>query len=557
MKDVPSYGDLLERIRFEPEAGRIWLDEQRMLLLHTATFGALRHELIESLGTRHAQAVIARMGYASGSTDATLARKIRHDASVEDAFMVGPQLHSLEGVVNVEKVKLEMDFSSGHFYGEFLWHNSYEAEESLRLYGVSSEPVCWSQIGYACGYTSHFFNKPIVYKEVECIGKGDAHCRIIGRPLDEWDDADRLRKVFDRENIAETIYSLKDEISNLRTAMTGVLGREDIVANSPRMRECLEHVHRAGGVDVTVLFLGETGVGKEVFANLLHRLSPRREAPFVAVNCAALPKELIEAELFGVEKGAYTGAESSRPGRFERAHGGTLFLDEVGEMPMESQAKLLRVLQTGELDRIGDVATRKVDVRLVAATNQNLEQLVSEGRFRADLYYRLSVFPIQIAPLRERIDDLPELIERFIKRYNVKYGRRVKGVTDKVMSCFRSYGWPGNVRELENVIERGIILTGDDQFIDTDKLYANMAVSSDPSDCFAVSGGGGLCRDEASKLDGIVECMLEHGMSLDDLEKSIIKTALAHAGGNVSAAARLIGMTAPQFRYRLKKFDAS
>ncbi len=541
----------MDRVRFEPDEGLIWLDENRMLLLHAASYGALRSELIESLGQQRAKIIMHRMGCASGRADASLAKKIRSDASLQDAFMVGPQLHTLEGVVKVEKVRLDIDIAAGRFFGEFLWHNSYEAEQSLLAHGVDSEPVCWSQIGYACGYTSAFFDKEIFYKEVECIGKGDKHCRIIGRPLEEWEDADELKGFLENQRIAETIYTLKDEVASLRTAVFEKLEPSDFVADSPRIWSCLEHLQLAAGVDVSVLFLGETGVGKEVFANTLHTLSKRKNAPFVAVNCAALPHDLIESELFGVEKGAYTGAEKSRPGRFERAHGGTLFLDEIGELPMDAQAKLLRVLQTGELDRLGGVATRKVDVRVIAATNQDLDEQVRQGNFRADLFYRLNVFPIEIPPLRERLDDLPGLIRKFITRYNVKYGRKVKGVTDRVMACFRSYNWPGNIRELENVIERGIILTEDDSLIDSDKIYATMA--SEDSGCLAVNENGGLCGENTGNIGDIAHCILENGLSLDDLEKSVLQEILKQSEGNVAAGARMLRMTDAQFRYRLKK----
>jgi transcriptional regulator with GAF, ATPase, and Fis domain len=229
-----------------------------------------------------------------------------------------------------------------------------------------------------------------------------------------------------------------------------------------------------------------------------------------------------------------------------------LFLDEIGELPLDSQAKLLRVLLTGELDRVGDVATRKVDVRLIAATNQNLEGRVRDGQFRADLFYRLNVFPIEIPPLRERLEDLPGLIKKFITRYNVKHGRKVKGVNDKAMACFRAYEWPGNIRELENVIERGIILTEDNCYIDTDKIYASM---SDPAEagCLSVGSDGGLCAQTPNGISEMVRCMFDRKMSLDELEKEILREALNHVEGNVAAGARLLRMTDPQFRYRLKK----
>ena len=209
---------------------------------------------------------------------------------------------------------------------------------------------------------------------------------------------------------------------------------------------------------MTVLFLGETGVGKEIFARMLHRMGRRSEQPFVAVNCAALPENLIEAELFGVVKGAYTGATDSRPGRFERAHGGTLFLDEIGTLTLSAQAKLLRALQEGEIERVGDSQTRKVDVRLLAATNVDLKDAVARGTFREDLYFRLTTFPVRIPPLRERRDDIPLLMRHFLHRFSQRHGKTVGSFAPEAVEALLSYAFPGNIRELENMIERGVLL---------------------------------------------------------------------------------------------------
>ena len=231
-------------------------------------------------------------------------------------------------------------------------------------------------------------------------------------------------------------------------------------------------VERVAPTVATVLFLGETGVGKEVFARMLHEASPRRDKPFVAVNCAAIPETLIEAELFGVERGAYTGAATSRPGRFERAHGGTLFLDEVGTLSPTAQGKLLRTLQEGEIERVGSTATRRVDVRIVAATNVPLHEAVRDGRFRGDLYFRLNVFPIQLPPLRERRDDIPLLMHHFLRRFCSRHGRSATGFTERAVTRLMSYDFPGNIRELENMIERAVILAADGSPIDLAHIFS-------------------------------------------------------------------------------------
>jgi formate hydrogenlyase transcriptional activator len=233
----------------------------------------------------------------------------------------------------------------------------------------------------------------------------------------------------------------------------------EIVGESAALRRVLKQVEAVAPTDATVLILGETGTGKELIARALHDLSPRRERTFVKLNCAAIPTGLLESELFGHEKGAFTGAIMQKSGRFELAHQGTLFLDEVGDIPQELQPKLLRVLQEQEFEHLGSTRTIKVDVRLVAATNRDLARMVADGRFRSDLYYRLHVFPIALPPLRERREDIPRLVRHFTQRFARRMGRRIEAIPAAIMDALACYPWPGNVRELQNVIERSVILS--------------------------------------------------------------------------------------------------
>ncbi len=234
---------------------------------------------------------------------------------------------------------------------------------------------------------------------------------------------------------------------------------EGIIGKSKALMEVLEHVIQVAPTDTSVLILGESGTGKEQIANCVHNLSPRKPKPFVKVNCAALPTNLIESELFGHEKGAFTGALEKRIGKFEQAAGGTILLDEIGEMPPEMQVKLLRVLQEKEIERIGGRAPIKVDVRIVAATNRNLEKEIAEGRFRLDLYYRLNIFPVTLPPLRDRKEDIPSLAYHFVSRYARKIGKTITDISPKVLKDLAAYDWPGNIRELEHLLERSILLT--------------------------------------------------------------------------------------------------
>jgi transcriptional regulator with PAS, ATPase and Fis domain len=280
-------------------------------------------------------------------------------------------------------------------------------------------------------------------------------------------------------------------------------------------------------------------------------MSQRKAAPFVAVNCAALPDELIESELFGVERGAFTGAHASRAGKFERADGGTLFLDEVGELPLPAQAKLLRVLQEGEIERLGDERTRKVNVRLVAATNVDLQKAVAAGTFRRDLYYRLNVYPVTIPPLRERVSDIPPLVDAMIRRFETLHDKRLAGISDKAMLALKAHSWPGNVRELENVLERGVILAPINGLIEVEHLFLGSTAPAGPQ--HHLNASGGLEAPGQPQARDLPRAVLDSGIDLESFEQALLQRAVERADGNLAAAARLLGITRPQLTYRLKK----
>ncbi len=548
----PSAGDLRGRVHFCTETGHIWLHEHRMLLVHADAQASLRKELIDTLGLERARGLLTRMGYASGVRDAELAKGRAECATDAEAFMTGPQLHTLEGIVLVTPIRLEVDRARGRFYGEFLWENSWEGQTHRRDFGIHHEPVCWTQIGYACGYTSAFMGRPILFKEIECSGAGHAHCSIVGKPVEEWEDADQHAKYFNPEPIAEQILDLQTQLAQLRSSIEE---REnlpgDMVGESPGFRLAYELLKKVGNTQITVLLLGETGVGKEMFARRLHEMGPRAREPFVAINCAALPQELVEAELFGVEKGAYTGAQVSRPGRFERAHNGTLFLDEVGDLPLAAQAKLLRILQDGEVERVGDHRTRKVNVRLVAATNRPLQTLVKEGRFRSDLYYRLNAYQVSIPPLRERKEDIRLLAKRFLERYSALHAKKLAGFTDKAKKALLAYAWPGNIRELQNTIERGVILAPPGGRVEMTHLFTSYQ-GSEPGEIGLDVRGDLDVRGWGGSRD-LCEAVLGGALTLDEVEALLLESAVRRADGNLAAAARMLGLTRPQLAYRLKR----
>ena len=544
--------DLRARVHFCADTGQIWLHEHRMLLVHAEAQASLRKELIDTLGRERAQGLLTRMGYASGVRDAELARTRAQNSSDIEAFMTGPQLHTLEGIVRVTPVKLELDRVTGKFYGEFLWENSWEGQWHRHYYGIHSDPVCWTQIGYACGYTSAFMGRTILYKEVECTGAGHNNCRIVGKPVEEWEDAAEQMRFFTPESIADQLFDLQTQVAQLRST----IGEKeqlpaDMVGNSPGFRAAYGLLKQAASSQITVLLLGETGVGKELFARCLHESGPRRERPFVAINCAAIPHELVEAELFGVEKGAYTGALVSRHGRFERADGGSLFLDEIGDLPLPAQSKLLRVLQEGEIERLGDQRTRKVNVRVIAAANGDLHRLVKEGKFRSDLYYRLNAYQIEIPPLRERKEDISPLAKGFLQKYSAIHGKKLRGFTDKAKRALLTCTWPGNIRELQNMVERGVILAPGGTRIEVNHLFSPCA--DEHAREFSLDRDGGLEANWWATGKDLCEAVFNGVMTLDQLEVMLLETAIDKARGNLSSAARMLGLTRPQFAYRLRR----
>ena len=546
----PDIDDLRARLRFRPADGAIHAGDVRMTLVHVPALASLRRELVDALGVDAARGVLTRMGYAAGTMDAELVRKVRPGRSLLESFAVGPQLQSLEGTLRVQLLQFEYDPACGRFHGEALWKNSFEIE--CQNGALSSEPVCWMQSGYASGYTSAFVGKPCLVREVECRGAGAADCRVVGKTVEEWGtDVDELRFLKPRVLTEDASRAAGARASlAIRQVGESTADGDELVGASPSFHAACHRVRKAAATRATVLFLGETGVGKEIFARFLHRVSTRAAAPFVAVSCAAIPEALLESELFGVEKGAFTGAIASRPGRFERAHGGTLFLDEIGTMPLAAQAKLLRALQSGEIERVGDVRTRRVDVRVVAATNEDLTAGMAAGTFRRDLFYRLNVFPIRLPPLRERLDDIPLLMDHMLDKYRRLHGRRIPGFTERAVAALLDYEYPGNIRELENMIESAVILAEGDVPLDTPVLFASTPGALRRS--LEIDSAGRLEPATDSSVSDLARTIVEAGLPVEPLFSAIVDQALVKAKGNYTHAAKRVGLTRAQLAYRAK-----
>lgn len=347
--------------------------------------------------------------------------------------------------------------------------------------------------------------------------------------------SDYIVKPFVNEDVKLTIRRLlehrrlKIENEALRRQISQRLEAKEFVGNSPQIQSIFATLERISPTKSNILILGESGTGKEVIAEIIHKNSPRRDRPFMSINCSAIPENLLESELFGYKKGAFTGAVTDKPGIITLANGGTLFLDEIGDMPLHLQTKLLKFLETGEVFPLGDRRPHVVDVRIISATNRNLEDLISEGRFREDLYYRLNVIEIKLPPLRERKDDIPLLVQHFIERFCTENQRPPMKITDEALECLKHYNWPGNIRELRNVIERAVVLCAKDS-IDVDDLPDKVRVASGPT--------GTSLRDR-----------------LNYYERKIIMETLEKHYGNKEEAARELGIDLATLYRKMKRLD--
>ena len=353
--------------------------------------------------------------------------------------------------------------------------------------------------------------------------------------------SDYVLKPFSLSEIRMVIHkeldvrNLREENRTLREALGQRYAHPNVVARSPRMQEVLATVERVAPTNSTVLLGGESGVGKDLIARAIHEKSRRASGPFLKINSTAIPENLLESELFGYEKGAFTGAVASKPGKFELADKGTLFLDEIGDVPLAIQVKLLRVLQEREFERLGGTRTIKVDVRLIAATNRDLRAALEQGTFREDLYYRLNVVPIDIAPLRDRKEDIPDLVNLFISRFASESRKPVESITSQAMQVLVNYHWPGNVRELQNIVERACALAKS-TVLDASDIHLDT---------------------RPAKLANGATGFLPDGMTLEQWEDEMVQEALRRANGNKSQAARLLGLSRNALRYRLSKIGIS
>ncbi len=532
--------DQAQLLALDPEGGVIRFAGQRAVLIDAVAMGLLRKYLVENFGIAGARTVFTQFGFAHGWRMAEAMGADFKWTSDEDWRLAGTKIHALGGLFRLESASMDPLCKEGSMIGA-----SYEAEQHVVHFGRAEAPVCWTICGLLSGYLSRTTGKDIYVLEDRCIAKGDAGCHLFGHTREEWGDARNEELCFFEPthikdcldisllHITKSLKLAERKLREMRALVRVVRDVADplgIIANSQVFRKLIDLARRVAKVDATVLITGESGAGKERIAQLLHDESTRAAGPFVAVNCGAITETLLEAELFGHTRGAFSGATQDRPGLFEAANGGTLHLDEIGEISQSMQVKLLRVLQEREIRRVGENKSRKVDVRIVAATNRDLAQEVASGAFRQDLYYRIKVVELHVPALRERRDDLLPLAHVLLAEAALRMKRKIAGISPRAADQLLRYEWPGNVRELANTMERAVALASGNR----------VEIEDLPEEIRQV-----FPRPVASK--GTVR-------PLEEIEKEYILLALELNGGNQTHTAEQLHIGAATLYRKLKSY---
>ena len=534
--------NLPQLLELDPEGGNVRFGGQRALILDAVAMGLLRQYLVENFGVTAARTVLTQFGFAHGYRLADSMKTAFAWDSDEDWRRAGTRLQALQGLFQVDE-------SSGNPLSKegLTLTNSYEAEQHLLHFGRSDVPVCWTICGLTSGYIGKIGGEEVYVLEDRCVGKGDAACRLIGRTRKDWGDeraqelrffdAKRLKDCLDvsLQRVTETLKAAERKLRQRQRALVRVAPEVveplGIVNRSASMRKIVDLARRVAKVDSTLLITGESGSGKERVARLLHEESHRAAGPFIAVNCGAITESLLESELFGHVRGAFTGATHERAGLFEAANKGTLLLDEVGEVSPSMQVKLLRALQEREIRRVGENTTRRIDVRVLAATNRDLAQAVANGTFRTDLYYRLKVIELRVPALRERKDDVLPLARVLLGDLSLRMNRKMSGLGPGVADQLLRYEWPGNVRELENCVEHAIALART-SMIELDDLPEEVRLAA-PKALVPTSGAF---------------------RNLDEVEKDYILETLKQHGGNQTRTATALGIGTATLYRKLKSY---
>ncbi len=461
---------ITELLEFDSEDGVVRFAGQRAVIIDATANGNLRKELVNQFGVAAARAILTRFGYVQGWRMADAMQDLFQWETEDDWHHACGRIHMLGGMYRLGPSANNSLTSEG-----LTLIDSYEAEQHVAHLGRSEASVCWTICGLTSGYLSRALGKEIYVLEDQCIGRGDVACHLVGHTAEEWgaghDEELRFFRVENLKdwlepslhNITENLKKVENKLRAKKRALARVTPEATdplgIITRSGCMRQVVDLARRIATVDATVLITGESGTGKELIAHLIHNKSVRAAGPFVAVNCGAITETLLESELFGHARGAFTGAVQQRIGLFEAASGGTLLLDEIGDITPGLQVKLLRVLQEHEIRRVGENTSRPVNVRVIAVTNRELAADIAEGRFRMDLYYRLNVIQLHVPALRERREDILPLARLLLAQAADRYKSTVTGFSPRTADQLLRYDWPGNVRELENAMDRAAALS--------------------------------------------------------------------------------------------------
>lgn len=519
--------------------GRVSLHGRRLVLHDVHAFAQFRRDIVEMVGLDQARRILTRFGYFMGQADAAAMKRVFQWDSLEELLKVGPRLHTLQGIARdvIKSVKI----GDSSFHMEVVWHESAESEEHIDQLGKTDYPACWMMVGYASGYASFCLERPIYFIEQKCKTKGDRVCSAVGKNKEAWGgEIEKYLPYFKADDIRGKIQRLTEalkrqshELRKNREQLAELQNTTEhffVEVRSRSFLRILDVARRVAPFDTSVLITGESGTGKEVLTRYIHKLSQRAKNPFVAVNCGGLTETLLESELFGHKKGAFTGAIDNRVGLFEQAQNGTVFLDEIGDISQAMQVKLLRVLQEREILRVGESVPRKINVRILAATNKNLQNAIREGTFREDLFYRLGVIEIEIPPLRKRKEDIIPLARYFMNHFTKKMKLPNVHIDATCLDYLQTYSWPGNVRELENTIERAVVMS-----------EGNFILPKHLPPTILASRGDELSGEDSSRL------------TLEELEQRHIQRILRMSGNNKTEAARILGISQATLWRKLKQ----
>ena len=537
--------DLLpsEMLGLDTASGFPLFGPARVMVMGIPTLVRLEKDLIRVLGWQKTSIIFTRFGYEWGLAQAAQVGELYDFDSPEEKLRAGGILRRLAGLAEEEILELTFDPQKNLLRFSGIWRDSFEALIARSEAGHRPEPVCRILTGIASGFATATFGLEVLVRETACQASGHNVCCFEGRPVEEWgldlmevkqyfavtfldEELDRTRRLL--QQAQEEMAHHREEIRILRRQCDIPQDSHGIIFRSEAMAKVLVLAEKVAPTGSSVLIQGESGTGKEVLARFIHGRSGRESEPFLAINCAALPPNLLESELFGHVKGAFTGADSDKKGLFVEAGGGTLFLDEVAELPFELQAKLLRALQEKEVRPVGGLKSYPVKARIISAANRDIRDMVAEGRFREDLFYRLSVSPIVMTPLRERRQDILLLARHFLATHRGRH----PGFSPAAIRRMEAYSWPGNVRELENWVEYAVVLAGDERIM---PQHLPLATMQSPEDEPSISN---LAADLPTS---------------EELERRYIKLVLEQTGGNKTEASRILGLSISTLWRRLKK----